>query len=438
MRESPSIPGAAPRGSFLGLLGRLTVPSLTLLSLCSAGCGGSADPSTSPDAPPTLPISGSWRASLASDGGPLTFGLDFVESEGGLQAVLVNGVERRPAGFARVTPDGITFEIPPYRSTIVAKLEDDGRSLVGWWYRDRGAGHQPVLPFAAVHGLPAALTGTLSDASIAAIDGTWSVAFASDDDAAVGTFAIEPNGRASGTFQTTLGDYRYLSGWFDGASLRLTCFDGAHAFLFDAALQEDGSLKGDFWSRDAYHDTWTAVKDPNADLPDDFALTSWVGGIPLSEIQFEDLDGKQRALDDPAFASTARLLVLFGTWCPNCNDLTEYLVELDEEYEGLSIVGLAFEFGDDTETHRRVVRDYLDHHSAHYPVLLAGTSDKAKASAVFPLLDRVRAYPTTVFMDGQGNVTAVHTGFSGPATGARHQRLRERFEAEIDVLIGVR
>ena len=104
--------------------------------------------------------------------------------------------------------------------------------------------------------------------------------------------------------------------------------------------------------------------------------------------------------------------------------------------EGLSILGLAFEFGDDVQTHRRVVRDYLEFHGATYPVLLAGTSDKDAASAAFPLLDRVRAYPTTVFMDGEGNVTAVHTGFSGPATGARHDRLRERFEAEIDALVG--
>ena len=153
-------------------------------------------------------------------------------------------------------------------------------------------------------------------------------------------------------------------------------------------------------------------------------------------MSFPDVDGTPRRLDDPAFAGDARLLVVFGSWCPNCNDLSEYLVELDARYEGLSILGLAFEYGDDPVAQRAAVRDYLAHHGASYPALVCGTVNKEKASAALPILDRVRAYPTTVFMDGRGRVSAVHTGFSGPATGERHQRLRERFESEIESLLG--
>ena len=131
-------------------------------------------------------------------------------------------------------------------------------------------------------------------------------------------------------------------------------------------------------------------------------------------MSFPDVDGTPRRLDDPAFAGDARLLVVFGSWCPNCNDLSEYLVELDARYEGLSILGLAFEYGDDPVAQRAAVRDYLAHHGASYPALVCGTVNKEKASAALPILDRVRAYPTTVFMDGQGRVSAVHTGFSGP------------------------
>ena len=221
-----------------------------------------------------------------------------------------------------------------------------------------------------------------------------------------------------------------------GSRLHLSCFDGAHAFLFSAALEGE-TLRGDFWSRDSYHTTWTAAKDAGAALPDDFALTRWTGDeIALASLSFPDVDGTPRRLDDPAFTGDARLLVVFGSWCPNCNDLSEYLVELDARYEGLSILGLAFEYGDDLEAQRAAVRDYLAHHGASYPALVCGTVNKEKASAALPILDRVRAYPTTVFMDGQGRVSAVHTGFSGPATGERHQRLRERFESEIESLLG--
>ncbi|MEM1452905.1 MAG: TlpA disulfide reductase family protein [Planctomycetota bacterium] len=412
------------------------VPALAaapLLAALLAACGGHDA------AGATLPAPGTWRASLASPGGPLTFGLDLIPDDAGLRAVLVNGEERREAGYVLVRADGkIAFEIPPYRSEIVAVLDENGEALRGEWTRDRGEGPVQELAFAAVHGDSQPSIPAPTDEEIVAMSGRWNVRFANDEHASVGEFRVEPSGRASGTFLTTLGDYRYLSGLYAKSTLLLSCFDGAHAFLFAATVEDDGTLEGDFWSRGAYHDTWTASRDDDAALPDDFALTEWTGAVPLSEISFEDLDGVQRSLDDPSFASPARLIVLFGTWCPNCNDLTDYLVELDERYEALAILGVAFELGDDVEAHRRAVRDYLGHHGADFPVLLAGTSDKSVASEAFPLVDRVRAYPTTVFMDGTGAVSAVHTGFSGPATGDHHARLRERFESEIDTLVGAR
>lgn len=411
----------------------------------SSGSGsGEATGSEKPAEAPTeatgiakasLPDAGTWRGALQTPGGGLTFSLDFLKEEAGLRAVLVNGTERRPAGLVVETADGIEFSIPPYQSRIVATVEQGGAALVGTWQRDRGAGMEPVLPFACIHNNTPPDIPEITAASAAQISGRWAVQFAGDEDPSVGLFEVDEFGHASGTFMTTLGDYRYLSGFSDGASLVLSCFDGAHAFLFTALQLQDGSLKGDFWSRDSYHTTWTATKSADAALPDDFALTEWVGGVPLSEVRFPDTSGTERALDDEAFQAKARLLVIFGTWCPNCNDLTEYLVELDQHYKGLSIVGIAFEMGDDPETHRRVVNEYAEHHGATYPILVGGISDKTAASKAFPLVDKVRAYPTTVFMDGQGNVSAVHTGFSGPATGAAHAALKVRFESEIESLL---
>jgi len=47
----------------------------------------------------------------------------------------------------------------------------------------------------------------------------------------------------------------------------------------------------------------------------------------------------------------------------------------------------------------------------------------------------VRAFPTTLFLDGSGKVRAVHTGFSGPATGPEHDKLRSDFERLIESLL---
>ncbi len=122
---------------------------------------------------------------------------------------------------------------------------------------------------------------------------------------------------------------------------------------------------------------------------------------------------------------------------PNCKDASRYLAELDKRYRGrgLSIVGLAFEHAPKFESSAPLVRAYVKRQGIAYPVLIAGVSDKTAARKAFPALDRVLAYPTTIFLDRDRKVRAVHTGFSGPATGEAHRRLRQRFEEIIDGLL---
>ncbi len=397
-------------------------------------------PGTEPGPAPHRLAPGSWRATLASPGGAITFGLDVEESEGGLRAVLVNGEERQPAGLIEAEGDGeqLRFQLPPYRSAIVATPDPDGRGLTGYWERDLGEGPTPLLPFAAVAGTDTRPPAQPDAAAQDRISGRWRVRFEGDEQDAVGLFEVAPHGRASGTFLTTLGDYRYLNGWFDGEALRLGCFDGAHAFLFEARLDREGGLRGDFWSRDSFHTTWTATRDDEAGLPDDFELTRWTEGEDLKELAFPDVNGETQSLGELLPAESAGLLVVFGTWCPNCNDLTKTLVRLQGRHPDLRIVGLAFELGTDPAKHREAVRGYVAHHGIKYPVLVGGSASKTLASEALPIVDRVRAYPTTVFLARGRRPTAVHTGFSGPATGQRHEALVDRFESEIEALIGAR
>ena len=62
-------------------------------------------------------------------------------------------------------------------------------------------------------------------------------------------------------------------------------------------------------------------------------------------------------------------------------------------------------------------------------------SDKKKAAAALNLLDAVRSYPTTIFLDKHDRVRGIYQGWSGPATGDVHKRLRQRFEALIEQLL---
>ena len=76
------------------------------------------------------------------------------------------------------------------------------------------------------------------------------------------------------------------------------------------------------------------------------------------------------------------------------------------------------------------------YHGIEYPLLIAGTADKTEASKAFPLIERIKSFPTTIFMDGDGNVHMVYSGFSGPATGEAYTRLQTLFESTIEEILG--
>ncbi len=381
--------------------------------------------------------SGVWRAWLDSPGGELPFGLELASDASGWSAHIINGPERIEVDRVEVDGERLLLGIDHYDAKVEATRRSAGR-LDGRWWKTGKRGAISELPFHAVQGDTHRFTPIESDADHGSIAGRWSVRFADEEDPAIAEFEQGEGATVSGTFLTTTGDYGYLSGSFEGGRLRLSVFDGAHAFLFDATVQPDGSLAGDFWSRESWHDTWTAVRDESATLDPATEQVAWTGGIPLSELVYPDLDGNPRSLDDAAFAGTARIIEVFGSWCPNCNDATAYLVDLHERYadRGLAIVGLGFEMTGDLARDTEQLRVYRDYHDIRYPLLVAGTADKAEASAAFPLIERVKSFPTTIFMDAEGNVHTVYSGFSGPATGAAYARLQTVFETTIEELLG--
>ncbi len=408
------------------------IPAVLLLSSLLTPQGG---PNSISTGPAEIPLqTGMWRAWLDCRGGELPFQLELQKDP--LRAWIINGEERIAMPRVEVTEGELVIGIDYYDSKISAKIEDDGKRLSGEWYKRRGAEREVRMTFSAVAGKAPRFPVEATSEGAAKISGRWAVQFEGDEYPAVGIFRGESDGSAAGTFLTALGDYRFLAGRVDGNKMRLSCFDGAHAFRFDAELDAEGKMQGQFWSSKGRPQAWTAELDAKASLENPYELTSWQGG-EIGSFTYPDLDGRPRRLDDPDFAGKARLIVVFGSWCPNCKDETEYLVELDKKYRarGLSILGLAFELTGDLDRDRAQVRGYAEHHGVEYPILVAGISDKAAATKAFPALDRVRSYPTTIFMDAKGEVRAVHTGFSGPATGEEHARLRAKFEAEIEAIL---
>jgi thiol-disulfide isomerase/thioredoxin len=143
------------------------------------------------------------------------------------------------------------------------------------------------------------------------------------------------------------------------------------------------------------------------------------------------------SLSDERFRDKVVVVNIFGSWCPNCNDEAPLLEDWYRRYHdrGLEIVGLAFEFTGDRERDARMVRKFARRHGIEYPLLLAGTSDKAVAARTLQHLDRLVAYPTTVFIGRDGKVRRIHSGFAGPGTGEHHERLVRELETLLESLL---
>src|SRR5262249_27609038 len=66
--------------------------------------------------------------------------------------------------------------------------------------------------------------------------------------------------------------------------------------------------------------------------------------VPL-RFSFPDLDGHPVSNTDRRFAGKVLLVVITGSWCPNCHDEAPFLTELYRTYKsrGLEVVALSFE-----------------------------------------------------------------------------------------------
>jgi thiol-disulfide isomerase/thioredoxin len=389
-------------------------------------------------------VEGTWRAVLTSPGGELPFSLRIVRKGGTLGAVILNGAEEAPASGASVSGSDVTIRFDWYDSAISARLSDDGNAMTGAWTRTGSTG-VGRMPFQASRGASPRFLSSAAAANVSLpgdVNGIWKAEFTDKDGVspARGEFHQDRgSSRVTGTFLTPTGDDRYLEGSFEQGILRLSTFDGAHAFLFQARAAGDGRLTGDYWSRETYHATWTATHtgDAEATLPDgwkDVALTNAEGRF---RFRFPDLDGHPVSLTDERFRGKVVLVNLFGSWCPNCNDEAPLLAEWDRKYrdQGLEIVGLAYEFTGTTKRDREMVRRFARRHGISYNLLLAGVSDKAKASATLPDLTRVIAYPTSLFIGRDGKVRKIYSGFAGPGTGEHYTQLRTELETLIETML---
>ncbi|PUZ24244.1 Peroxiredoxin [Chitinophaga costaii] len=381
---------------------------------------------------------GTWQGRLhRTDGVDIVFNFEVKDSAARKVIYIRNAGERLLVDEVSVKGDSVNFTMPFFDSEFKTALQPNGR-LEGQWIR-----HLPernvVFPFTAIPHESARFSTAVAPAKN--VSGRWATYFVTpkDTDFAVGEFK-QTASKVTGTFLTTTGDYRFLEGTVSGDTLRLSTFDGSHAFVFQAIINDDHSLsEGVFYAGPGSKEQWYAHKDAKASLPAATALAGMRPGQTQLDFAFPALDGKIVSIKDPAFKGKVVIVTLLGSWCPNCMDENAYLAKWYEQNKsrGVAIIGLAYERTTDAAASVKALQPFIHRFGITYPLLLTGVTpgDPQKGEKTLPQLTGVKGFPTTIFIDREGNVKAVHTGFSGPGTGEHYETFKKEFNELVDQLL---
>lgn len=400
-----------------------------LVTLGLAGCG------FGPKELPT-PRSGAWRMELDLNGRKLPFQFDLLKDDSARWiAHIHNASEDIVVSDIVLRNDTFLMRMPLFDSEFKGVVRSDSVIEGAWHNYLKGPDYR--IHFVA-HAGPTHRFPGQSDGE-GAVAGTWEVHFSkgtTDSYNAIGLFEQHADGRATGTFVTETGDYRYLEGAVNGDSMRLSCFDGSHAFLFAAALQGD-SLVGRYWSGTHWEEPWVAYRNADYHLRDPDSLTFLKEGYDMVDFRLPDLDGKLVTPSDDRFKGKVLMVQVMGSWCPNCIDETVLLKEMHNTYadQGLEMIAVAFEKYDDPERAIAGLKRFRKALGVDYPIVYGGLASKENAGEKLPFLDHVMSYPTCIFVDRNGLVRRIRTGFYGPGTGDHYQNYRRNLHAFVEQLL---
>lgn len=368
--------------------------------------------------------------------------IDFItsvkDSAGKKIMYIINGDDQMLVDSILIKGDSAFIELPFFESGFAASIKDNG-NLEGVWIKKSGDLVRK-LPFTATFN--DSVRFQIKKPSAYNISGMWTTVFKNKENKesnAIGQFA-QNGSQISGTFLTPYGDYRFLEGVVSGDSLYLSGFDGSFALYFTGKIIKENQIAGGkFYSGNADVQTWKAQKDNNAVLKIPENMTSLKPYTGKLDFSFPDMEGNMVSINDDRFKNKIVVIQIMGSWCPNCVDETKFIMDNYDYYtsKGVAFLGLSYERTADYKTSVKALQPFQKRFQIPYPILIppVAVSDTLRAEKTLPQIGKINAFPSTIFLDKQGNIKKIHTGFDGPATGVHYLKYKKEFEDTINELI---
>lgn len=379
-----------------------------------------------------------WQAVIhRKDENNIVFNFEKRKEKNHTVLFILNAGERLRVDSVRFTDDSVFIKMPLFESSLKAKVSGDKWS--GVWIKGTAAAEQ-IMPFTAEKN-NTRFELTDGDAKIN-ISGRWAARFASDTATETNSIAEfkQTGNKLQGTFLTPTGDYRFLEGVVTGNKLKMSGFDGAHAYFFTADIANNNTIQnGQYFAGLKYREEWSAIKNANAKVKTDEAAMYMKPGEEKLDFRFPDLNGNPVSINDRRFKNKVVIVQLMGSWCPNCMDETAFLSDYynKNKQRGMEIVALAYEYTTDFQRSQQSLEKFQRRFNVQYPVLITGVtvSDTLRTEKTLPQVTDIKVFPSSIIIDKEGKVRKFDTGFFGPGTGHHYEAYKNEFYETIDKLL---
>ena len=377
---------------------------------------------------------GVWQAIFAlAEQKAVSVQFDFVETKIGLDLYFINGAERFFGGAAIYRKDTLQIDLVLFDQKILIYEKSDS-SYAGFLRKNTrdglktnftlfksGERYSPIPDSTQLHILKKKYrifftNGNKTDTAVALFSQTGSI--------------------LNATFQRVTGDARYLTGRVDGRKFRLSSFIGGNISAYEGEFHENGNINGHMIGLKNTIE-FSGKADDFAKLPDAYSLTQLKPSSEKLSFNFKNANGELVSNQHVNFVGKPLVITIGGTWCPNCMDEAAFLGKWYEKNssKGIEVVGLMFERDTSATYVQKIFSDFSKRFNIKYPLLIGGLANKEIVLSKLPDLQTFLAFPTTLYVDKNGKVTSIHTGFNGPATGSNYTEWIREFQEHVEQLL---
>ena len=377
-----------------------------------------------------LTLDGNWKLNIEIDNEQIPVVIELNQNKNKVEGFLVNSNERLELKGS-ISENIFELDVGPHYAMFRGELSREG--IKGNWIRTNKKNY--LVPFTGIKFNKSSLYEVYENSSsLIDVNGKWKVELG-DEKIGLGLFK-QRGSRVQGSILTQTGDYRFLDGYIENDKVTLTGFDGVFAFKIYFTVSRDKFI-GKMHAGKSSVINIKAIKDDSFKLIDPTKMAELTSSKPVS-LKLNSIEDKEINFSKGDYKGKAKVIQLFGSWCPNCVDETRFLKEWREKNsskkDSIKFILLAFERADSKITALKNLKKAVSKLGVDYSVVLADFDQSNDISKFLPI-KKILAFPTTVYINRKNEIVKIHTGFAGQATEFFFDEFVKDFNSTIDVII---